>query len=168
MSAVPAFTTPEDLARSAGWSPRKVREIARGLGACRIIGNRMVLRDCDVVLILKAAKPTLTLEDVKSWISEDAAELIKEGEAQEWQPATGVVYFIARNNEAKIGYTTDLKRRLYNFRTATTEPLRLLGTIPGTIKLEAYFHEKFAPFHIEREWFRLTDVIAEFIARRQF
>lgn len=51
------FTTPEELAASAGWSPRRVREIARGLGACRIIGNRMVLTDADVSVILEASKP---------------------------------------------------------------------------------------------------------------
>lgn len=61
MSAVPAFTTPEDLARSAGWSPRKVREIARGLGACRIIGNRMVLTPEDIAAILEASRPCPSL-----------------------------------------------------------------------------------------------------------
>ena len=37
------FITPEDLAAKAGWSPRRVRETARRLGVCRIMGNRMVL-----------------------------------------------------------------------------------------------------------------------------
>lgn len=51
------FTTPEELAEQAGWSPRRVREIARGLGACRIMGNRMVLTDEDVAAILEASRP---------------------------------------------------------------------------------------------------------------
>lgn len=52
-----AFTTPEELAEQAGWSPRRVREVARGLGACRIMGNRMVLTDEDVAAILEASRP---------------------------------------------------------------------------------------------------------------
>jgi hypothetical protein len=39
-----ALITPEELAEKTGWSPRRVREVARGLGACRIMGNRMVLK----------------------------------------------------------------------------------------------------------------------------
>lgn len=51
------FITPDDLARSTGWSPRRVRELARGLGACRILGNRMVLTPADVRAILEASRP---------------------------------------------------------------------------------------------------------------
>jgi hypothetical protein len=51
------FITPEELAERAGWSARKVRETARGLGACRIMGNRMILTPADVDAILEASRP---------------------------------------------------------------------------------------------------------------
>lgn len=48
MIALPATTAPETLADHMGWSPRRVRKLARDLGACRIVGNRMVLTGDDV------------------------------------------------------------------------------------------------------------------------
>ncbi|MFS8114882.1 hypothetical protein QD460_24395 [Rhizobium jaguaris] len=57
MAKAPDFLTPEQFSKHYGWSPRKVRQLARQLGACRIIGNRMVLLDEDVRAILEAAKP---------------------------------------------------------------------------------------------------------------
>lgn len=54
---LPQFTTPEELAGQAGWSERKLREIARKIGACRIVGNRMVLTQTDVDAILEATRP---------------------------------------------------------------------------------------------------------------
>ena len=53
----PEMTTPEDLAHHMGWSERRVRELARKLGACRILGNRMVLTEGDVDAILEASRP---------------------------------------------------------------------------------------------------------------
>lgn len=169
MSALPEFTTPETLAGHLGWSPRRVRNVARSLGACRIMGNRMILFSHDVVLILKAAKPDLTIEDVKNWISDDAAETIKEMQAQSWAPPAGSVYFVQRKgtDEVKIGFTIDMQRRLINFRSATTEDFSVILTIPGTLALEQYFHTKFKARRIAREWFRLSGEIEEFIARRQ-
>lgn len=57
MTALPDHTTPEQLAETYGWSERRVREIARSLGACRIMGNRMVLLPDDVKAILEASRP---------------------------------------------------------------------------------------------------------------
>ena len=36
---LPATTTPEALAKRLNWSPRRVRDLARRIGACRILGN---------------------------------------------------------------------------------------------------------------------------------
>ena len=49
--------TPDEFAKHYGWSPRAVRSLARDIGACRIVGNRMVLTAADVDAILEAAKP---------------------------------------------------------------------------------------------------------------
>jgi len=54
---LPETTTPEALADHMGWSGRRVRELARKLGACRILGNRMILLGEDVAAIMEAAKP---------------------------------------------------------------------------------------------------------------
>lgn len=49
--------TPEDIAAKFGWSPRHIRKLAREIGACRLMGNRMVLLSDDVQAILEASKP---------------------------------------------------------------------------------------------------------------
>src|SRR5882757_2951903 len=54
---LPETTTPEALAKHLGWSVRRVRDLARRLGACRILGNRMVLTKPDVDAILEASRP---------------------------------------------------------------------------------------------------------------
>lgn len=51
------FVTPEQFAEQCGASPRKIRSIAREIGACRIIGNHMFLTPKDVDAILEASRP---------------------------------------------------------------------------------------------------------------
>lgn len=54
---LPEVATPDELAKRMGWSARRVRNLARKLGACRILGNRMVLVKEDVDAILEATRP---------------------------------------------------------------------------------------------------------------
>ena len=54
---LPEVTTPEELAKQLGWSARRVRSLARELGACRLLSNRMTLTKEDVDAILEATKP---------------------------------------------------------------------------------------------------------------
>ena len=54
---LPEVTTPKALADHLDWSERRVRDLARRLGACRILGNRMVLLGEDIAAIMEAAKP---------------------------------------------------------------------------------------------------------------
>jgi hypothetical protein len=54
---LPEATTPEALARHLGWSEKRLRSLARRIGACRELGNRMVLLPEDVRTILEATKP---------------------------------------------------------------------------------------------------------------
>ena len=60
MVAPPEFTTPEEFAAHMGWSARRIRQIAREHGACRIVGNRMVLTKEDIDVIMEAARPKPT------------------------------------------------------------------------------------------------------------
>lgn len=54
---LPDTITPAAFARHMGWSERRVRQQARALGACRVLGNRMVLTQSDVETLLEAARP---------------------------------------------------------------------------------------------------------------
>lgn len=53
--------TPEQLAEEIGCSPRHVRKLARGLGACRVFGKTMFLMPDDVQAILEASRPCPSL-----------------------------------------------------------------------------------------------------------
>ncbi|WJR67180.1 hypothetical protein QTA58_00095 [Neorhizobium sp. CSC1952] len=53
---LPAVFSPEEVAAHFGWSPRRLRAKAREIGACRVLGNRMVLTAEDVDAILEASR----------------------------------------------------------------------------------------------------------------
>ncbi|MDX0199126.1 helix-turn-helix domain-containing protein [Sinorhizobium meliloti] len=55
--SLPEGRSPEEVARHFGISPRKLRQMARELGACRIVGNKVFLLPADVEAILEAAHP---------------------------------------------------------------------------------------------------------------
>lgn len=56
-NSLPRFFTPEEVAKHFGWSPRNIRAKAREIGACSILGNRMVMTEADVSRLLDATRP---------------------------------------------------------------------------------------------------------------
>jgi hypothetical protein len=63
---LPEAITPAQFAKRYGWSERRVRDKAKELGACRILGNRMILLPEDVCTILEATKcPSSSIGAVK-------------------------------------------------------------------------------------------------------
>jgi hypothetical protein len=77
-----------------------------------------------------------------------------------------VVYFInaADPKFVKIGFTTNFNQRIRSLRTAShVEPVVHL-VMPGARSLERDLHTRCASARHNREWFRLTDEIAAFIA----
>jgi hypothetical protein len=67
---LPEIITPAKLAAQLGWSETRVRAKARELGACRILGNRMILLPEDVNTILEATKcPSSSTAAAKSGIT---------------------------------------------------------------------------------------------------
>src|ERR1017187_5378932 len=49
--------TPAQLAKQLGWAEKRVRRLAKQLGACSILGNRMVLLPRHVDKIMEATEP---------------------------------------------------------------------------------------------------------------
>ena len=72
------------------------------------------------------------------------------------------VYFIATADRryVKIGYTTNMTRRLRDVQVGNPEPLELLGTLDGTKDDEKRLHHDWRRLRVEGEWFRLTDELA--------
>lgn len=53
---LPIVYTPDAVAAHLGVSERTLRDMARQLGACRMFGNKMILTEGDVQLIMEAAR----------------------------------------------------------------------------------------------------------------
>jgi hypothetical protein len=75
-----------------------------------------------------------------------------------------IVYFIqaGARGPIKIGLTSDVRRRLFSLQTASPQPLRLLGGIPGGQGLERALHRELAAHHIKGEWFRPAPEVRRF------
>lgn len=81
-------------------------------------------------------------------------------EAKTTQP--GIIYYLQVEDRVKIGFTSDLSVRLQSYPPMA----RLLATHPGTYKLEADMHKKFAhQLAGRKEWFFLTTELEEHIER---
>jgi hypothetical protein len=68
----------------------------------------------------------------------------------------GDVYFLegGRGGLVKIGFSTNLDRRFRLLRTANPK-IRLIGTVPGTIHDEQWWHRELAAHRVAGEWFKL-------------
>lgn len=86
-----------------------------------------------------------------------------------------LVYFIGKSNFGddepdfiKIGYTTELSRRVENIQTSCESEISVMGVIPFDTKEEAISKERdihllFRSFRSYREWFYATSRIIQYI-----
>lgn len=70
----------------------------------------------------------------------------------------GFVYFIRFNDRIKIGYSTNVKRRLESLPHH-----EVLAVIPGTTEEERRCHAAFAHLRDIGEWFRIGQDLLDFI-----
>lgn len=71
---------------------------------------------------------------------------------------TSFVYFIeAPDGLIKIGWTSDLARRVNNLAVGSSGPIKVLATTPGGRTLEAHLHERFSDDRVQGEWFKPSD-----------
>ncbi|NIA72299.1 hypothetical protein HBA54_27285 [Pelagibius litoralis] len=80
------------------------------------------------------------------------------------------VYFAQAGDAGpiKIGFASDVEKRLAGLQTGNPEPIRLLNIVPdGTRSLEARIHAKFGEHRLRGEWFRPAPEVLEFVADPQ-
>lgn len=78
--------------------------------------------------------------------------------------ATEQIYIVGFNSYVKIGFTTDLKRRLASLQTGLPELLVLYASIKRVKKAdEARLHIRFAAYRLQGEWFRKEGDLATWI-----
>ena len=81
------------------------------------------------------------------------------------QFSAGYVYFIGCADAVKIGFTTDVDRRVYDMKTYQFSPVEVLLVIPGLRQVERELHQRFSHLRIQREWFRADPELMEFIGK---
>lgn len=82
------------------------------------------------------------------------------------KPAQGFIYFVGgRRGPIKIGYSTDVRKRLAKLRVGSSQRLSLMAKAPGTMEEERRMHRQFSHLRIRGEWFRRDPEIIAEIAR---
>ena len=161
MTALPDHTTPDELAREMGLSPRRVRAMARDLGACRIFGNRMVLLREDVIEILASLGAETNL--LTTNLFPPLPPPTPQPRPSIHVPKQGYIYVIDCDGFIKIGYSTDPRGRLSNLRVASPLEITVLRVIEGTVADERELHNKFVAHRVRGEWFKCEGELAAWI-----
>lgn len=73
----------------------------------------------------------------------------------------GFIYFVRPSRASgaltKIGFASDLKKRLQSLQIGSPEPLEIIAAAPADKSEEHMLHEFFAAKRVRGEWFDLTD-----------
>lgn len=73
-----------------------------------------------------------------------------------WNTQTLVaeVYFIECNEYLKIGFTTNVEKRLLCLQPSNPHKLKLIGTIRATRVIERALHTRYDHLWVHSEWFK--------------
>lgn len=79
---------------------------------------------------------------------------------------TGIIYFLRRRNRVKIGFATNLVRRISELNTGSDEPLELLLALRAHPQAERKVHRRFAAYRCQGEWFRFEGELKAWIEEK--
>jgi hypothetical protein len=133
---------------------------ARDLASVEFYPNNAVCKDCITGLRqARLDKHTIGLER-----AERSQAAIREVVKQH-QNGDPFVYLIEAASRYKIGYSTNIDRRIKTFNTANCVPCRIIAVAPGSKQLEKSLHQEFKRFRVNREWFiNAPDILDAFAA----
>lgn len=88
-------------------------------------------------------------EQVRMLAPEEPAPASKRARRQRY------VYVVGDGTQGpvKIGVSASPEGRCADMRTANARDLRVLASLPGTQKLEAFLHDRYREFRVQGEWF---------------
>jgi hypothetical protein len=78
---------------------------------------------------------------------------------------TGHVYFAKAGDRIKIGFSTNVERRLRALGTGSPQVIQLLGVMPGSKRLERTIHDDLKAHRQHREWFTDCPAVRETLSR---
>lgn len=105
-------------------------------------------------------------------------KILPSADSEEWDSLSyedyfqdkACVYFVQSegNNLIKIGYTTNLKKRLAKMRTDSSTPLKVLFAMEAYRLEEKSIHSGLFKFNIHGEWFAPSAELLEYIEEQKF
>jgi len=77
----------------------------------------------------------------------------------------GHVYFLLSkmSSSVKVGFSTNVPRRVRALQTASAESLDLIGAMPGSMRTEKLIHASLCDFSIGGEWFAYCTPVQQFV-----
>jgi hypothetical protein len=77
----------------------------------------------------------------------------------------GNVYFVeaAGRRMVKIGYATNVNKRIRTLQIGSPDRLVLVHVMPGTRETESLFHGRFQRYRARGEWFYIAGRLAQFL-----
>ena len=142
------------------------------------------LEDCDAHFFIQKQKYNATqnqqnrqggagLNKLSIWLRKDMFQkwvhIIEIKNSTNKKNNNGLIYFIHMENNMKvfkIGYTTDLKRRLEALQVAHPYSLHVYATIENVSKKqETELHHLFKKNHVRGEWFAITPDIIDLVCK---
>lgn len=137
-------------------APMSVQASLHGAPTMSLVGRRMMTAEA-WGLALSAADKAAMLQRAIVDARERGQRVTSVIAADE--PAAGeVVYYMRFADRVKIGYSTNLAKRLRHVPND-----ELLATEPGTMKTEAARHEQFSELRITGEWFQYVEPLTDHI-----
>lgn len=71
------------------------------------------------------------------------------------------VYLVKVGNECKIGFSTNIDKRIRQMETTAHLPVEILAVAPGGRLLEKTLHKELREFRIKGEWFLKSNTLIE-------
>jgi hypothetical protein len=154
---------PDELCHDDGWRIRPTAQFQAMLAqfAKTLSRNQCVIcakTPLAVMGVLPREILKLPKGELRSKVNQKAASKRKRSRSPSEAPRAmqGIVYFIqdTRTLAVKIGFCLRKpEKRLAALQTGNANPLRLLGHVAASSLQETQLHAKFAPFHLQGEWF---------------
>ena len=89
----------------------------------------------------------------------------RSGRCGEWGGEMNELYFVGNQNAIKIGFSSQVERRLRAFAIGNPGKIELLGSVRGSLEDEAALHEHLAQYRVCGEWFADCSAVRETIAK---
>jgi DNA-binding Xre family transcriptional regulator len=74
-----------------------------------------------------------------------------------------MIYAIQSGEFVKLGYSKDPLKRLCEIQVSSPIECALLGVLSGPPEREKLVHKRFAEFRVSGEWFKLNEILTEWI-----